>query len=503
MPSSPVAAVIVSALALAACGAHPDGPPLRLPCDAAPAADGPWYPTAAPSEHGNDSRRTHTFAACATVSAPAGPPAMAAADDLPGLYNMVTREAGAVFALGGSFGHIGSDGAPYVVRIDAATMRPRWRTRLPEISAADWNYPGALGVHRNGDLYAVYGRHLARLDPDSGAVRAHVRLPVNQPAADVAYNGFALLADGRIVTKSIHRRPGCSAPDFKAFLRCETEGMAASTLALVNPDTLAVEQSLVAPEHLRFRVTVTALDGAEYIYVPGEERIRRYRYAEGRLALDTGWSAAYRQPGQTPGTAVAALGDWIVIQTNGIPATAPLSIVAVSQRDATRQHRIDPFRDSAIDGSFIPSLPTVDEVHRRIYTFDAFAGQLAALDFDSDRGLGIAWKARQRSFAFSALAGPPQARVLVSTDMSGLLPRLAFDHLNLGLRLWLMRQGQRPPLEAVVWRDAATGTELARSGTVAAVAGSVPTPGHDGWLFVPDLQGRRLLRFTPHPTGAP
>lgn len=491
-------ALVVSVLGAACTANDTDMAPAQSACPSAQLAQGPWYATVAPSEHGNDSRRTHSYAAaCATVSAAQPGFDVAEAADLPGLYNMVTREPGEVFALGGSFGRIREGQGPYVVKLDARTMKIAWRAVLPGITHTDWNYPGAMGVHKNGDLYAIYGRHLARLDPASGAVKAHAQLPINQTDGDVAYNGFTLLGDGRIVAKSIHRKPGCTAPDFKAFLSCETTGIAASTLVLVDPQTLAVEQSLIAPEHIRFRATATDFEGAEYIYLPGEERIRRYRYQNKKLELDPHWSASYRMPGQMPGTAVAALGGWIVIQTNGIPASAPLSIVAISQRDAAKQFRIEPFKDSRIEGSFIPSLPTVDEDNQRVYTFDGFAGEAAALDFDPTRGFSIAWKAQQRSFAFSALVGPPQTRVLVATDLDAFLPRLVFEHLSSALRARVMRLDLAPPKEAVVWRDAASGQELARSGPLAAVAGSVPTPGHYGWLFVPDLHDHALLRFSP------
>jgi len=477
-------------------------PSAAVPCSApveSAAGGRAWYASVAPFEGGADSGRTHVFPrACAGVGA--GRPAVVAAlaPDLPGVYNIVTRGADEVFVLGGSYGRITRDEGPFVARLDAGTLRTRWRQPLPGIGTGDWNYPGAVGVHANGDVYAIYGRRLLRLDPDSGAVKAQVELPAKQSAVDVAYNGFVVLADGRIAAKSIHRRPGCTAPDFKAFLDCETAGMAASTLVLVEPERLAVEQVLTAPEHVRFRLSVAVLDGTEYLYLPGEERIHRYRYQGGRLSFDAGWQAAYRQPGQTPGTALAALGDWVLIQTNGMPARAPLSIIAISQRDAARQHRIEPFADSSAEGSFIPSMPTVDADNGRVYAVDGYAGRLAALDFDPLRGFAPAWIVPQRSFAFSALVGPPAQRVLVATDLRARLPSLALAHLGFDSKRRLLRHA-RPVAEDLVWRDAASGRELTRVSNAGAVAGSVPTPGFDGNLFLPDLRRGALLRLAPAP----
>lgn len=487
---------------LSACGQNlPFGPPGEVACGVPAPASGPWYATVAPAEHGNDSRRTHRFAAaCSTVSADQPDFVVASADGLGGLYNMVTREPGEVFALGNAFGNVAENGGPYVAKVDARSMQVVWRTPLPGLGPQDWNYPGAMGVHGNGDLYAVYGPNLARLDAATGKVKGVAKLPVNsiggQAAGDVGYNGFVLLSDGRIVTKSIHRKPGCKEPDFMAFLACDTSGMAASTIALVNPETMQVEQTLIAPEHIRFRATVAMLDGVEYVYMPGEERIRRYKYEGGKLHEDA-WSATYRAPGQAPATAVAALGEWIIIQPNGIPAAAPLTIVAVSQRDPAKQYSFTPFPDSKVDGSFIPSLPTVDEDNHRVYTFDGFAGELAALDFDPARGFSLAWRTMQRSFAFSALVGPPQARVLVGTDMDGFAADVAFRHLGLKAKRKLISQKRQPPAERIVWRDAATGAQIAHTPLLAAVGGGVPTPAHYGWLLVPDLRNQRLLRIAP------
>ncbi len=494
---------------LAGCQAVPapaDAPDTTASCQGATPPAGAWYATIAPSEAGNDSGRTHLYAsACSAVDASHPPAVTASAGDLPGGYNLVTRATGEAFLLGGSFGRIDGGNVPFVAALDARTLRQRWRTRLPGITADEWNYPGVIGVHANGDVVAVYGTHIARLDAATGAVKAQGRLPANQPARDVAYNGFVILSDGRIAAKSIHRQPGCEQPDFMAFLHCGVSGMAASTLALVDPDSLAVLQTLVAPEHLRFRVSATRLDGDELLYVPGDTQVHRFRYAGGRLSLDTHWQAPYLREGQSPGTAVAVFGEWIVVQTNGVPSRAPLSIVAISQRDAARQFRIEPFADLPRDGSFMPSMPAVDVDNARVYTFDGFAGHAAALQFDPQRGFSTAWRVPQRSFAFSALVGPPDRRVWIGTDLDTLLSRAAFSMLGYEQRLWLVRRAGTPPPEDLVWRDAATGRELGRVRQAAAVAGSVPTPGEGGSVLLPDLREARVVRVgaTQQPGATP
>jgi hypothetical protein len=492
-------AVPVLAVVLAGALAHGAASAQAACRDGVP-PDGPWYRSVSPSEAGNRSTRDHHFAAaCAAMHPAAGPwrvpRVQARATGLPGLYNAVTREPGEVFALGGAFGPITADAGPYVVALDAETLAVRWKTRLPGARPGHWNYPGALGVHRNGDLYAAYGPRLARLDARTGEVRGVVELPVNQPEADVATNGFAILSDGNLVAKSIHRKPGCTAADFDAFLRCDTDGVAASTVAVVDPERMAVLARAIAPEHIRFRVTVTHQDGADLVYLPGDTRLHRYRWAGGRLERDAGWAVDYLLPGQTPGTAVAALGDWVVIQTNGMPARAPMSLVAISQRDAARMHRVTPFADRA-GASFIPSLPTIDPDHRRIHTFDGFVGEAASVEFDPVAGLTVAWRVPQRSFAFSMLAGPPQARVWIGTDVTDRRARIAFAVLPFGA-LRMLAGRVAPSREALVWRDARSGAELGRLEGVAAVGGGAPVPGYGGVVLLPDLSDGSLVRAGP------
>ena len=232
--------------------------------------------------------------------------------------------------------------------------------------------------------------------------------------------------------------------------------------------------------------------------MPGDTFIHRYRYERGSLALDEGWRAAYLLPGQTPGTAPAGFGDWLIVETNGTPARVPLSVVAVSQRDATRQFRIEPFTDVTREGSCMASMPTVDEANQRIYAFDGFANHGAALDFHAQHGFRTAWRVKQRTFAFSALVGPPQARVLVSTDMQTLTTRLLSALLGFEIKKRMIRYA-RPQAEDLVWREAATGREIGRIKRAGSVPGSVPSPGFGGSFFLPDMKHAALIRASGGP----
>ncbi|TAJ52121.1 MAG: hypothetical protein EPN60_17360 [Nevskiaceae bacterium] len=461
-------------------------------CGLAPPAEGPWYPSTAPGEHGNDSERDHVFAVCAPAAD--APLRVRALGNLPGIYHVVSREPDQLYVYAGAYGAIDAENGPNLSRIDPDSLRVRWRWRLPGLRAGDWNYPGALAVHRNGYLYLVHGSQILKLDPELGTVLARTRLPGPQAPTDTAHNGLILMPDGQLVVKSLHRQSGCKAEDFAAFLACDAQAVAPSRLTVLEPDRLRIVSSLDGPEHLRFRLSAARLDGVDYVYAPGDRALHRFRYDRGRLSLDHDWQPGpYLKPGQTAGTAVAVFGDWVVVQSNGLPACAPMSLLAIDQRDARRRHRITPFPDSTL--SFIPSLPTVDADNQRIYSFDGYAGQLAALDFDPEQGFRMAWQQRQRSFGFSALVGPPEQRLLVGTDLAGLLPQLLMrpDHCP-QRRALLARLPRRGGAEDLIGREAASGRERWRQPELASLSGSVPVPGRAGVFWIPDLAGQRLLR---------
>jgi outer membrane protein assembly factor BamB len=437
----------------------------RKPKREAPAKD--WFASVAPSEHG-DSARTHLFR---RINAPAARDFEKAssstrliAPDLPGLYNSVVDNDGKVFVLGG----IGAFGnGAYVASLDAWSLEKSWQTPLPGAATpGEWNYPGVVGLHADGFLYAIYGYRLARLDRASGKMLAVLELPTPQERKDVAYNGFTVLNDGMIAAKSYHRKPGCTEDGFRAVMICGLSGTKPSVLALIDPATMTVISTTIAPELIGGRISSTQFDGADYVYAPGVDRLFRFRYADGALTFDEDWQPApYRTGQQTPGTAATFLGDFAIIQTNAIATGAPLTLTAISQTDADRVHAIVPFPNAT--RSMIPSMPSVDPDSGMVYVVDGLARSIAGLKFDQDTGFKTAWRDQQMSFGFSALIGPAESRVLISSH--------ALDATS-------FTDGTE---DEIVWRDAATGRVLARSEPVGRIGGAVLGVNENGIVYVP------------------
>jgi hypothetical protein len=105
---------------------------------------------------------------------------------------------------------------------------------------------------------------------------------------------------------------------------------------------------------------------------------------------------------------------------------------------------------------------SVDPENKRVYVMDAGAGMVAGVDL-KDGDLSVAWSHDQTTPSFTTLIGPEDQRVLIGTD----IPIKKFQDLRSYLT------------EAVVWRDAATVTELARSSEFPKMTqGILVTPGY-------------------------
>jgi hypothetical protein len=73
--------------------------------------------------------------------------------------------------------------------------------------------------------YTLDGYHIARLNPQTGAIEASTTLPTGKSAPrDTSYNGFDALPDGTIIAKTVNRQKGCTENGFSAFLNCPNQG---------------------------------------------------------------------------------------------------------------------------------------------------------------------------------------------------------------------------------------------------------------------------------------
>ncbi len=248
------------------------------------------------------------------------------------------------------------------------------------------------------------------------------------------------------------------------------------------------------------RVTVTEFNGRDYAYFFVVNTCVRYEIDDGQLTLDSTWKPGpMLLSGQTPGWALVVMNNWIVGPTNGLPASTPLSVFAVNQGDASKQFTIQPFAGDPIPlavriafsrqgpggtqaVSWNSATVSVDPELNLIYALDALPGEIAGLHLGFG-GLATVWKAQQTTTEFIAIIGPPGQRVIVGSNIPGAqIPDANFQ-------------------DEVVWRNAATGQELARSARLPKMTtGTMVQPYYFGDMFYPGAAGS-LYKLQPEPAG--
>lgn len=126
---------------------------------------------------------------------------------------------------------------------------------------------------------------------------------------------------------------------------------------------------------------------------------------------------------------------------------------------------------------------SVDPQSNVIYAMDALPGEIAAVRL-SVSGLQTAWKVAQTTTEFIAIIGPPNQRVIVGSNIPG---------------------AQIPDAntqDEVVWRNAATGQEIARSARLPAMTpGTMVQPYYCGDMLYPSAAGS-LYKLQPAPSGS-
>jgi hypothetical protein len=464
-------ALIATGGCLAACASSP----LRF--GKADARLGPWDDAAGSFEHG-DSARTSLFPGVDPFAA-AGPVANAEAAPFAttGLWSVAFDRRGVGFALHGVLGGAGQ--TPRLSAFDPYSLKEIWRIDLPAPEGRYWNYPGGIGLLGGGGLYAVFATRIVRVDPLTGRLLSLRDLPAPNGAADTAYNGFVALSDGRLLTKSHHRKTDCPYGGYRAIIECGVEDLPPSALVLLDSERLDILWQGSAPEFVGGRVSAIRSGDREFVYLAGATSLHRLVYDGARLHPDTRWGPVrYVRDGETPGTAAVGFGRFVIVQNNAAPAASPLRLTVVSQEDATDRAEIRPFEDRFDGVSFMPSKPSADLANKRILVSEAH-GALAAIRW-SKRALTREWTLDAKSGSFMPLLGPASSRILVASDIGA----ARFDR-------WGAPVHDR---ERAIWVDAASGRILGEIPDLPRNFGLTLTPFADGSIYWASREGG-LLRL--------
>jgi hypothetical protein len=263
---------------------------------------------------------------------------------------------------------------------------------------------------------------------------------------------------------------------FNAMLQCQGK-QPNTVVAAVDPETMELLDHIVLPQQVGGRNPLTVHNGKVYTYMTGNDNVMRVEWdAETQqLRFDKSWFPTYKTKGQTPGAAPCIMGDWVVLNTNASPAQVSMSVVAINQGNADDVHRIEAIPISDASSSFLPAKMGCDVDNNMVYEADAGVGQIAGIRINPDTGdMTKAWgPVDQRTMGFTTPYGPKDQRVLLGSDMQIDDPLAAFG------------AGTGVYGEQFVWRNAATGEELARSDSFDAMTqGNLPTPGYGGLMYM-------------------
>ena len=460
-----------------------------------------YYPSLNSAEIA-DAQRSGLFAQATFTGSFDGPNqvyAWRSEDPFDGVTYINNRKPGELFLVGGDTpaGKLPIPAGPFVARVDGTTGRQIWRTYLDNANVSRrWIGNANLNILDNGNIAFAWATQIVLLDADTGRILRQNTLPTGETAAaDVNFKHLTIAPDRTLILKNQTRPTGNEDQGTMAIIKGVGEGLKQgnSELVAVHPDTLEILDHLSLPEPATVPHIITKFEGKIAIYIGVNSGALRYFWdpATKKLTHDKSWVVSPMQKGQSTSDAPSLLGDWIVLQVNGIGSeTVASSVVAVSQKDPTKMKTIFPFGElKKGQWSFAPPKPQTDPENSMIYSADMGIGKVAGIKIDQATGeMKTVWVADNITSAFQPLIGPKDRRVIL---LSNAKLNVAKEPIKLALFTGNYQ-------EQVTWREAATGRILAASDFFEPLTpGSLITPGFGGRVYFPTSKGFITMQVTP------
>jgi hypothetical protein len=420
-------------------------------------------------------------------------------DAFDGVTYLNNRKPGELFLVGGDTpaGKLPIPAGPFVAKVDATTGKQIWRTYLDNANVSgNWIGNANLNILDNGTIAFAWATQVVLLDADTGLILKQNTLPTGETApADSNFKHLTVAPDRTLILKNQTRPTGSQDQGTMAIIKGVDAGLKQgnSELVAVNPDTLEILDHLSLPEPATVPHIITMFQGKIAIYIGVNSGALRYFWdpATKKLSQDTSWVVSPMKKGQTTSDAPSLLGDWIVLQTNGIGSeTVASSIVAVNQYDPTKMTTIFPFGElKKGQWSFAPPKPQTDPENSMIYSADMGMGKVAGIKIDQATGeMKTVWVVDDITSAFQPLIGPKDRRVM-------LLSNAKLNMEKEPIKLALFTGNYK---EQVTWRDAATGRIIAASDFFEPLTpGSLITPGFGGRVYFPTAKGFITMQVRP------
>lgn len=434
--------------------------------DCAQARETPGYFRSLNGAEVSDAQRSQTYACASFLGSMTGDNVVYAwrsADAYQGVLFINNRHPGELYLTGGN--NPPAQGVvppgPWVAKVDATTGKEIWRTVLENGNVSGvWVGAANLNILPDGNIPISFGNHLVKLDGDTGRILKHVSLPADAPPEGSNFKHLTIAPDGTLIIKNQTRATPCTIQGTLAAFQCPGGAAASpgSTIHAVNPETLEIYDSVSVPSNAVSPHSVTVHDGKIMIYVTSVTDFYRFIWdpEAKKLSQDNGWVVEnYLEDGQTAGDAAGILGDWVVVQVNGLPSQkAASAIVAIHQDDATKLTRIYPFGTELPTGiSWAPPKAAIDEENSMVFSNDQNMMKIGGLSFDQATGeLKVVWTVDGASTALQTLVGPADKRVLGTARAEPGVTQQA-----------LMQTSNPPYKQQAIWLEAKTGKLLAES----------------------------------------
>ena len=448
-----------------------------------------------------DAKRSQCYPAASFLGSMTGPNqvfAWRSQGSYQGVLFMNNRRPGELYLTGGN--NPPAQGpvppGPFVARVDATTGREVWRTYLENgnVSGA-WVGAANLNILPDGNLPIAFGNTLVKLDGDTGRILRHVALPTGAaPPEGSNHKHLTIAPDGTLIIKNQTRATPCDIQGTLAAFQCPggVEASPGSNICAVDPETFEIYDDIDVPENTVTPHTITMFDGRIAIYAPSYLKLHRYFWdpEAKKLSNDSDWViSSYLEPGQTSGDAPGILGDWVVIQVNGLPSKVASSVVAIDQRDPTRITRVHPFgKDVPTGMSWAPPKSAVDAENGMVFSADQGMMKIGGIELDQDTGeMTTVWTLDAATTALQALYGPADRRVLGTARAE---PGTTLEQLNQTFNPTYRQQA--------LWLEAKTGRVLAESSFFEPMNfNTLLTPGFGGRFYYMWDQGFIVLQVMP------
>lgn len=379
---------------------------------------------------------------------------------------------------------------PYLAKVDATTGVELWRTYFDNGNVSgDWIGATNLNILPNGNIVHAWGDNVAIINGNTGLILKTTQLPTGEADPDgVNFKHVTIAPDGTLILKDQTRPIGLDLQGTTAIIIGNLQGYTQpnAVLVAVNPNTLEVLDTIDLPQPSTTPHVITEFDGKTAIYVSMNTIVGRYYWdpETQTLSEDADWQPTPTVEGQTTADAPGIIGDWVVLQTNGIgSSTVASSIVIVNQNDASNMQTIFPFGDLEEGGfSLAPPKSATDPDNNMIYSADMGMGMIAGISIDQDTGdMQTEFVLEQTSSTFQELIGPADNRTLVLSNLM-----TADDGTQYG---------------QMTWNNAATGDLYAASDYFEPLTtNSIMAPGFGGRFYFPTSNGVIAMQVEPQPT---